>query len=137
MNKLFLDTNVILDYVARRENCEYMDMVIQFSLDQGDMLCTSLLSFANMAYILRKHPHEERVQIFKMLRKFIQVIPSDEQQFDRALERKVTDFEDYLQYQAAIANRCTHIITNNSKHFIEFSELPVLNAIEYIESATN
>ena len=51
MNKLFLDTNVILDYVARRENCEYMDMVIQFSLDQGDMLCTSLLSFANMAYI--------------------------------------------------------------------------------------
>lgn len=35
MRKLFLDTNVILDYVTRRENCEYMDMLIQLSLDQG------------------------------------------------------------------------------------------------------
>lgn len=109
-------------------------MLIQSSLNQGDAMCTSLLSFANMAYILRKHPHEERMQIFHVLRKFINIIPADEAQFDNALDRKVTDFEDYLQYQAAKANGCSHIITNNAKHFMEFSEIPVLNAVEYIKS---
>lgn len=47
MNTLFLDTNVIIDYIARREKCEYMDILIQQSLDHGDVMCTSLLSFAN------------------------------------------------------------------------------------------
>lgn len=133
MNTLFLDTNVIIDYIARREKCEHMDILIQHSLDRGDVMCTSLLSFANMAYILRKHPHEERVQIFRRLRKFIGIIPADEQQFDNALDRKVTDFEDYLQYQAALANGCSHIITNNAKHFKEFSDIPVLSAEEYLK----
>ena len=133
MNTLFLDTNVIIDYIARREKCEYMDILIQQSLDRGDVMCTSLLSFANMAYILRKHPHEERVQIFRRLRKFIGIIPADEQQFDNALDRKVTDFEDYLQYQAALENGCSHIITNNAKHFKEFSDIPVLSADEYLK----
>lgn len=132
MRTLFLDTNVILDYIARRDNCEYMDVLIQMSLDRGDVLCTSLLSFANMAYIMRKHTHEERVQVFRILRRFIRVISADEKQFDQALDRKVTDFEDYLQYQAAISYGCSHIITNNGKHFEEFSELPVLDAKEYV-----
>lgn len=133
MNILFLDTNVILDYIVRRENCEYMDSLIQQSINHGDVMCTSLLSFANMAYILRKHPHEERVQVFRRLRRFIGIIPADEKQFDNALDRNVMDFEDYLQYQAAFANNCTHIITNNAKHFKEFSKLPVLSAQEYLE----
>lgn len=133
MNNLFLDTNVILDYIVRRENCEYMDSLVQQSINQGDVMCTSLLSFANMAYIMRKHPHEERVQVFRRLRRFIDIIPADAKQFDDALERKVIDFEDYLQYQAALANNCTHIITNNTKHYKEFSNLPVLSAQEYIE----
>ena len=134
MRTLFLDTNVILDYIARRDKCEFMDVLIQISLDCDDVLCSSLLSFANMAYILRKHPHEERVQVFRMLRKFIRIIPADDKQFDQALDRRVSDFEDYLQYQAALAYGCTHIITNNAKHFREFSELPVLDAEEFIVS---
>lgn len=134
MNTLFLDTNVIIDYIARRDKCEFMDSLIQQALTRGDEMCTSLLSFANMAYILRKHPHEERVEIFRRLRRFIGIIPADSQQFDKALERKVTDFEDYLQYQAAIAKGCSHIITNNTKHFKEFSTIPVLNAEEYTSS---
>lgn len=137
MKKLFLDTNVMIDYVARRDNCEYMDMLIQLSIDRGYIMCTSLLSFANMAYILRKHPHEERVQVFRVLRRFINIIPADEQQFDRALNRKVMDFEDYLQYQAAIANECSHIITNNKKHFLEFATIPVVNASEFVELDTD
>lgn len=60
MKQIFLDTNVILDYITRRDNCVQMDMLIQLSLDRGYVLSTSLLSFANMAYILRKHTHEER-----------------------------------------------------------------------------
>lgn len=61
MNILFLDTNVIIDYIARRDKCEYMDILIHQAISRGDEMCTSLLSFANMAYILRKHPHEERI----------------------------------------------------------------------------
>lgn len=131
MRKLFLDTNVILDYVIRRDKCEYMDILIQNAVERGDILCTSLLSFANMAYILRKHPHTERVTIFTILRKFIHIIPADEKQFDKALDREVADFEDYLQYQAAVSYGCTFIITNNAKHFTEFSNLPVMDAQEY------
>lgn len=132
MRKIFLDTNVILDYVIRRNKCEYMDILIQEAIEGGDVVCTSLLSFANMAYILRKHSHEERVLVFTMLRRFMRLIPADESQFDKALSKKVTDFEDFLQYQAALAYGCTHIITNNIKHFKEFSDIPVMDAQEFV-----
>lgn len=35
MKQIFLDTNVILDYITRRDNCVQMDMLIQLSIDRG------------------------------------------------------------------------------------------------------
>ena len=42
------------------------------------------------------------------------------------------EFEDRLQYQCALAARCDVIITNNKKDFVDYSQLPLFTAAEFL-----
>jgi hypothetical protein len=61
------------------------------------------------------------------------VVHNTEHQIRRAIELQVPDFEDGLQYQAAIDAECDIIITRNSKDF-PFAKIPVMSAEEYLRS---
>ena len=60
MMKVFLDTNILLDFGLDREKADYAGGILQ--LGDGGMieLYASYLSYANMGYILRDHPTAER-----------------------------------------------------------------------------
>ena len=53
MKTVFLDSNVILDAILDRSGAENAKQILQFGRDQQIRNCTSVLSFANIAYILR------------------------------------------------------------------------------------
>lgn len=136
MKKIFLDTNVILDFVMHREGEIYAMDILQMGEDEKISLCTSLLSMANVAYILRKLPQKELYKILKLLTTMIGVLPMNKEQFSNALQIEHVDFEDVLQYECAKDALCDCIITSNKKHF-DFSKLSVYSPIEYIEQHTN
>jgi predicted nucleic acid-binding protein len=133
MENVFVDTNIIIDLLAKREPF-YKDAQELFTLSDKKIiqLYISSLSFANAYYSIIKH-HKE-IDAKKYLAKFkvlVKVLPLDDKAIELALASNFNDFEDGLQYYIAIANDADIIITRNKKDF-KNSEIPVLTAGEYI-----
>ena len=134
MKRIFLDTNVIVDFILEREGAEDAANILQLAEDGKIELAVSFLTMANTAYIARKgHTQEQLYSIMTDLSDMLKTLPMDETQLKQALECPATDFEDMLQYQCAKANLCDIIITRNCKHFA-FAQLPILTPSEYLKN---
>ncbi len=134
MNRILIDTNVILDLLARREPY-YLDSKKLFSLaDKSELqLIISALSIANAYYILNDilKIKEARAIIgkFKVL---VELCPLDDKIVELALnDNYFRDFEDGIQYYTALESDCELILTRNIKDF-KRSDIPVLQPVEYM-----
>ena len=132
MMKVFLDTNILMDFVENRESREYAETIIELGKTGAIQLFASYLSFANMGYILRRRSKEDRYRLLSSVRNIVTVLPCDDKQLDEALANPVNDYEDMLQYQCAVAAGCDMIVTNNKRDFYEFCELPFLTSEEFL-----
>ena len=132
MTKVFLDTNILIDYVDNRENRTYAAFILSMAEEGLISLHASYLSYANMGYILRKRTQQERYQLIRNVRKIVNVLPCNVMQLDKALEKPARDFEDMLQYQCAKAAGCDVIVTNNKKDFEEFCDMPLNTSEEFL-----
>lgn len=132
MMKVFLDTNILMDFVDNREKREYAETIIELGKTGAIQLFASYLSYANMGYILRKRTQEERYRMISNARKIATVLPCDGSQLDVALANPVKDYEDMLQYQCALVAGCDVIVTNNKRDFHEFCQLPFLTSEEFL-----
>jgi predicted nucleic acid-binding protein len=59
MMKVFLDTNILIDYVDHREKRVYAGLILSMADEGLITLYASYLSYANMGYILRKRTHKD------------------------------------------------------------------------------
>lgn len=134
MRRIFLDTNILLDAALGRELADAALTILGIGESGKVELCASVLTYANIAYILRKQPKEEMYKYLSVLREGINVLPLDAKTLDAALGREATDFEDMLQYQIALAAKCECVVTNNIKHFKEFSALPLYSSTDFVDS---
>lgn len=131
--KVFLDTNILLDYGQARADFLYAMAIMELGERKEIELYASYLSFANMGYILRHYPRENMWLLINDIRKGVHVLPTDEEQLDDALKHSpVKDYEDLLQYQCALKGGCDMIITNNKRDFLEFSNLPIYTSKEFL-----
>ena len=126
MENIFVDTNIIIDLLAKREPF-YKDAQDLFTLsDKKEIqLCISSLSFANTYYSIVKH-HKD-IDARKYLAKFkvlVKVLPLEDKAIELALASNFNDFEDGLQYFSAIDENCKAIITYNTQDFY-FSNIPI------------
>ncbi|MBO7476345.1 MAG: type II toxin-antitoxin system VapC family toxin [Salinivirgaceae bacterium] len=132
MKRVFLDTNILIDYTLGRERGDDAEQLLQYGKNGNVKLSASYLTFANMAYILKGKA--DVYELFSDLRAFISVLPNDDAQLLAAMGQRVRDFEDMLQYQCAKAAGCDVIVTNNGKDFAEFCKIPVLSAADFLET---
>lgn len=133
MENIFVDTNIIIDLLAKRD-LFYKDAQALFTLsDRKEIqLCISSLSFANAYYSIVKH-HKD-IDAKKYLAKFkvlVKVLPLEDKAIELALASDFNDFEDGLQYFIAMDNESDIIITRNKKDF-KNAKIPVMTAGEYI-----
>lgn len=135
MKQLFLDTNIILDLLAKRDPF-YDDAAVLFSLADKKIveLFVSSLTFANTNYILLKQlKPEEAKRVLRKLKVLVNVLSLDDKIIELALNDKdFKDYEDALQYYTAIENRNDVIITRNKKDFHK-AKLPIITAGEFIK----
>ena len=132
MKRVFLDTNILLDYGLDREQADNAEKILALGMLGVIELYASYLSYANMGYILRHHPIAEIYTLIRMMRQPVEVLPCDAAQLDAGLGFEVKDFEDMMQYQCAKAAGCDVIVTNNNRDFHEFCELPFLTSEEFL-----
>ncbi len=139
MSRLLLDTNIILDLLAKRE-LFYNSAARIFSLaDKKKVkLSISSLTFANTNYVLiRLKSVKEAREILRRFRVLVQVLSVDEKIIDLALnDNSFVDFEDGLQYYSAIENSQDIIITRDLKDF-KGSKIPVMTPEEFLISIKN
>ncbi|MBL4651838.1 MAG: PIN domain-containing protein [Flavobacteriales bacterium] len=134
MTRLLVDTNIVIDLLAKRIPF-YKESGLLFSLaDKNKLTLTiSALTFANTNYILSRLKSAKEAQT--ILRKFkvlVETLALDDKITELALnDEKFKDFEDGLQYYTAIENQIDVILTRNQKDF-RHSKLPVMNAKEYL-----
>jgi predicted nucleic acid-binding protein len=136
MKKLFIDTNIVIDLLAKREPF-YDEAAMLFTLadKQKIRLSVSALTFANTNYILlqSKKPEEAKL-ILRKLKLIVQVISLDEKILGLSLnDNDFKDFEDALQYFTALENGVDAIITRNLKDF-QKAKLPVMTASQFLKS---
>lgn len=134
MENVFVDTNVVIDLLAKREPF-YKDAQDLFTLsDKKEIqLFISSLTFANAYYSIAKHYKD--IDAKKYLSKFkvlVTILPLEDKAIDLALASDFKDFEDGLQYYIAMNNEADIIITRNKKDF-KSSKIPVMTAGEYIK----
>lgn len=136
MKKLLIDTNIVLDLLAKREPF-YKSASEIFSLsDKGKIqLSINALTFANANYILTRLTSAlEAREILGRFRVLVEVLPLNSKIIDLALNNSsFKDFEDGLHYYSAIENEQEYIITRNLKDFKE-SIIPVMTAEEFLSS---
>lgn len=134
MEKVFVDTNIVIDLLAKREPF-YKDAQDLFTLsDKKEIqLQISSLSFANAYYSIVKH--HKSVDAKKYLSKFkvlVEILPLEDKAIELALASDFGDFEDGLQYFIAMDYECDIIVTRNKKDF-KYSKIPVMTAAEYLK----
>lgn len=135
MQRLFIDTDAVLDLLGEREPF-YMPMaLLATQADRGKVkFVTSSLTFATAYYVLSKHENAEiakdKLRKFKVICK---ICPVSEADVEKGLNSSFADFEDALQYFCALAANCDIIITRNGKDF-KNSSIPVMTADEYLKS---
>lgn len=130
--KVFVDTNVILDVLLKREGYVEAAKVLLAGSQNDGTLCTSVLSMANVAYILRKKIQGDALYVeLGKLSKFIVTVGLSVEDYEQALQLKANDFEDALQYFCALSNGCDTNVTRNKKDF-RYSVMRVLSPKEFL-----
>lgn len=131
--KLFLDTNVVVDLLGEREPFYNSIAKIATLADKGKIhLIVSALTYSTVYYILSRF--EDKDVVKEKIRKFKVIAETSDltnKIIDKGLSSKFKDFEDSLQYYCAVKLECTMLITRNGKDFKE-SEIPVFSPDEYL-----
>ena len=120
--KVFLDTNVIIDYFDRARE-HYLPTTILFDLAmKGKLeLVVCAQSFITAFYLLGKYfPKDELYANMRSLYKLCGVSPVDASLIEQALAHESIDFEDTVQYLSATTINADIIITRDKRGFNDF-----------------
>lgn len=132
MTRLFLDTNIVVDLLDRRELfCHDAVRLFSMAYNKQVQLDVSPMTFSTASFLLRKHGPEGVRKLLSNFRQLSRVSTTDERTVDDSIASQFKDFEDAMQYYTALNAKAEIIITRNGKDFTA-SNLPVMIATEYI-----
>ena len=134
MKKVFVDTDVVYDLLAKREPFYEFSARLFTKADRKEIkLYVSSLTFANLNYLLtRSKPEKEARRILSRFKVLVNIVSVDDKIIELALNSEFKDFEDAIQYYCAIENKIKSLITRNIKDY-KVSKIPILTAEQYVK----
>jgi predicted nucleic acid-binding protein len=139
MIHLFIDTNVVLDFLTDRKPFSFPAAVLFDLAIAGEVTAhISAVSYSNIYYLVRKvSSHSEAIRILRSLQELTGTADTTTNIIDHALNSGFKDFEDGIQYFSAksIAG-ISGIVTRNTIDFKK-SELPIWSPEEAIQFVRN
>lgn len=137
MKKIFLDSDIILDALLKREPFYIAALsIIDLAHKAHFKAVTSSVVIVNVHYFLSKLAPVNKIESLRRFRTVVQIVNVDEQIIDMALESNFKDFEDAVQYYTAEKEGCNYIITRNVKDY-KNSKISILNAEQFIQMLSN
>jgi predicted nucleic acid-binding protein len=139
MTNLFIDTDVIIDFLVDRKPYSG-EAAVNFTLfDQKKLKgYVSSLTFSNLFYVLRKtEPQKKIISKLDSLSRLLTILKVNEQNIRDAIDSGFPDFEDSIQYFCAQdCKRIEVIITRNTKDY-KNSSLPVMTPGDFLKSSVS
>ena len=133
MTKIFVDSDIIIDLLARRDHYLEAARLLVIIREKGALAYTTPIVLANVHYIISRFANRQKsIKAIRVLRKYIRILSMNEAMVDRALESSFPDFEDALQYYAAEAKKMDFIVTRNKKDYRKGNK-KIVNAQEFVD----
>lgn len=134
IQKIFLDTNVLIDLFLQREPFagqteEIFDLRDRYEFE----IFISSLSVANIAYTLdkvKKRPHEVIGKILQL----VKILDLNDEIIHETVVSKFDDFEDGLQYFSAVTVDGIDVIVTRDKKGFKPSIIPVVTPKEFLDA---
>lgn len=139
MNKVIIDTDVLLDFFFdRKPYSEFSAGILNLCAEKEIKGYATPVIISNVYYLLRKTAkHDIIVEKIKQLLNIIDIVKMDKNVVLQALDSDFKDFEDALQNFSAIENgQIKIILTRNLKDFKK-SELAILTPETYLKGKTS
>jgi predicted nucleic acid-binding protein len=136
MNRLLLDTDVVLDFFLDRQPfAEDAARILALSEEKQLQVFVTPVLISNVYYILRKiGSHHKVIVHLKVLLTLVEVASIQKEIVLEALESDFADFEDALQHFAAKRETGIQIIiTRNLKDYSK-SSLAVMTPAAYLKA---
>ena len=136
MRDLFIDTDVIIDFLIDRKPFSREAAIIFTLIEQRKLKGhISSLTFSNLYYVLRKfESHNKVISKLDSLSKLGIILKVDDQTIKYAIASGFPDFEDSMQYFCALeSGKIDVIITRNIKDYRN-SELPVMSPGDFLKT---
>ena len=118
--RVFLDTNILMDYVLfRTDEALAIEHIFDSSMDLKLSLHIAAHSLTNLFYVLRKEfTAAERNMIVLNLRALCKVAPVSGENIEKAIASGYSsDLEDALQILCAVESDCDYFITQDHALF--------------------
>ena len=133
MDRLFFDTNVLLDVLERRIPW-FPESAACLALARKKKAfgAASAISLSDVAYVQRKTDSTTLYGVFSRLLEFLEIAPLDSNVVHNAITRGLPDIEDGFQLEAALRWRASHLITRNTKDFPGESQIQIISPEAYL-----
>lgn len=130
--KIFLDNDAILDVLLERKEFEYSRELLTYIEQKQVEAYTSPIIFTNSFYIISKLRDKRRAwSALKKIRLLFRVSTVDQKIIDLALASDFSDFEDAVQYYAALRQKVDYLVTRNKRDYV-VSQIPIASPQELI-----
>lgn len=134
MTRIFIDANVLVSVLNREYPIFRMSSrVISLADNPSFTLYTSPTCLAIAFYFASKRCKESAAfEKMSILCERLEIANAGKEEISATLKnKKIRDFEDGIQYYAALNSQCHYIITEDRDNFY-FSEIPVMNCETFL-----
>lgn len=144
--KVFLDTNIFMEFFEQRTKCEVVRSILHAIEDKKMLGVISSGSLYTLTYLLTKglkrnnvHRPEQTERLRNLLRLIVSlctVVDTTHAKLVSAInDESFIDIEDSYQYQCAIQNGCTQLVTINIKDYKDADQasIEILTPEEFVD----
>jgi predicted nucleic acid-binding protein len=135
VNRVFIDTDVILDVLLAREPYKNAAIEIFKNIELKHIEAfTSPLVIANIAYILKKAASKKiSLENVRRLHQLLKMTILDQKIMDNAIHNeRIKDFEDLIQFYSAMDMGIDFLITRNVSDYPKTKKIRVISPEDYI-----
>ena len=139
MTDLFIDTDVIIDFLIDRKPHSREAAIIFTLIEQKKIKgYVSSLTLSNLYYVLRKvESHNKVIAKLASISKLVTILKVDQQTIKHAIASGFQDFEDSIQYNCALDyKKIDVLITRNTKDY-KNPEIPVMTPSDYLKTVSS
>lgn len=134
--RVFIDANILVSVLNKELPLfTYSARIISLADNKKFTLFTSPVCLAIAFYFAEKKTNTNIAkQKIALLATKLEIATIGKKEIQKALsDKNIHDFEDGMQYYAAVENKCTVIITQDTEDYY-FSSIDVMNAEDFLKT---